>query len=637
MPVSRLARALSLACMAVFASSRGAEAATTTGGVTWIEPLAFSKPAFVPLTIPTIATDYWIDMTSGSDTASCGLATGTPCSDVRGLIRTSGTGAARSLSGLRGNAGDGAAAINIKGTGCGDFFSFNDTLAGTSGKEILIRPWGTSTVTFNRCGTNQGLNNDGNDNVGYIIIDGGNPSTGEMLFKFVSDANGCSSFCGSLAIVGSHITIARTQFTASGSSGSGQFEGVLFCNVDSMACDDFTMVNVECYGFVPAGSDDQGSCMYAGSCGAAGGCSVSNVRFLNSICRETDGECVELNPRVTSSVFLIANNAFHNVGKGTCRSSTWSCRPAILTNINQSGATNLAVIANNIIWNTGSGCIWEKSHSTGANAAKVFNNTCYDYGKGASNNGQPFGINGATSGSDGFNSVMLAENNTICEQGGINPFSTALASHTTASNLVKSGESGGTSSVTAASCSAMFLSVDENTANFLKIDASSPGYNAGADLSATITDDYLGISRPKATTFDIGAFEFDAGGDTTDPVVTITAPATGTYATGTSPLTTLAGTCSDDTAVSSVAWSNSTGGSGSATGTTSWTVASITLTRGSNVITVTCTDTSTNTDTDTLTVTYVAPGSRVKPRLRFRVEWIPTFPHTVITRLFIRN
>ena len=45
------------------------QADQTTGGVSWLDPLAYQKPFFVPITIPTIATNYYIDMTSGSNTA----------------------------------------------------------------------------------------------------------------------------------------------------------------------------------------------------------------------------------------------------------------------------------------------------------------------------------------------------------------------------------------------------------------------------------------------------------------------------------------------------------------------------------------------------------------------------------------
>ena len=54
---------------------------------------------------------------------------------------------------------------------------------------------------------------------------------------------------------------------------------------------------------------------------------------------------------------------------------------------------------------------------------------------------------------------------------------------------------------------------------------------------------------------------------------------------------------------------NDRGGSGTATGTTSWSVSGIALLSGSNVLTVTARDAAGNTSTDTLTVTYTPPDT----------------------------
>lgn len=108
----------------------------------------------------------------------------------------------------------------------------------------------------------------------------------------------------------------------------------------------------------------------------------------------------------------------------------------------------------------------------------------------------------------------------------------------------------------------------------------------------------------------IGALELKAltgGSDTTPPSVVITSPTNAaTYAT-TGTAVALAGTASDDVGVSGVSWSNDRGGNGIAAGTTSWSVAGITLLPGVNVLTVTGTDLAGNTSTDTLTVTSNQP------------------------------
>jgi Bacterial Ig domain/Bacterial Ig-like domain len=91
--------------------------------------------------------------------------------------------------------------------------------------------------------------------------------------------------------------------------------------------------------------------------------------------------------------------------------------------------------------------------------------------------------------------------------------------------------------------------------------------------------------------------------DTTAPKVTITSPTSnGTYTTTRTSLT-LGGTASDNIGVTQVRWANSRGGSGTASGTTSWTTSGISLQTGTNVLTVTARDAAGNTLTDTVTIT----------------------------------
>ena len=56
-----------------------------------------------------------------------------------------------------------------------------------------------------------------------------------------------------------------------------------------------------------------------------------------------------------------------------------------------------------------------------------------------------------------------------------------------------------------------------------------------------------------------------------------------------------------------VTWVNDRGGSGTASGTTAWSVSGIVLVSGANVLTVTARDAAGNTSTDILTVTYTPP------------------------------
>lgn len=98
--------------------------------------------------------------------------------------------------------------------------------------------------------------------------------------------------------------------------------------------------------------------------------------------------------------------------------------------------------------------------------------------------------------------------------------------------------------------------------------------------------------------------------DTTSPTATITSPTSGpTYATKNASVT-LQGTALDNVSVTQVTWTNSRGGSGTASGTTAWTIGAIALQLGSNVLTVTARDAAGNTGTAILTVTSdTAPPS----------------------------
>src|SRR5689334_21532363 len=100
-----------------------------------------------------------------------------------------------------------------------------------------------------------------------------------------------------------------------------------------------------------------------------------------------------------------------------------------------------------------------------------------------------------------------------------------------------------------------------------------------------------------------------AARDTTPPSITITSPTTASTWTASGTPLALAGTASDNVGVKSVKWTNATtGGSGTASGTTSWST-SVALVAGQNVITLTARDAANNAGTDTITVTYNAPDT----------------------------
>jgi hypothetical protein len=92
--------------------------------------------------------------------------------------------------------------------------------------------------------------------------------------------------------------------------------------------------------------------------------------------------------------------------------------------------------------------------------------------------------------------------------------------------------------------------------------------------------------------------------DATVPLVSVTSPTSAsTYSTSANTIS-IGGTASDNVGVTQVTYTVNGGASVTASGTTSWSVASISLVSGTNTLVVTARDAAGNTSTDTLTVTY---------------------------------
>ncbi len=90
--------------------------------------------------------------------------------------------------------------------------------------------------------------------------------------------------------------------------------------------------------------------------------------------------------------------------------------------------------------------------------------------------------------------------------------------------------------------------------------------------------------------------------DTTPPSLTIVSPASSTISTSAGSIV-VSGTASDNVGVAKVTWSSSTGGSGTATGTTNWSTAPITLYIGATTIVIQASDAAGNTSWRSLVVT----------------------------------
>lgn len=90
--------------------------------------------------------------------------------------------------------------------------------------------------------------------------------------------------------------------------------------------------------------------------------------------------------------------------------------------------------------------------------------------------------------------------------------------------------------------------------------------------------------------------------DTTLPTVAITSPTADSYYETDKSNLDLGGTASDDVGVTLVSWVNSRGGSGDASGTASWAIAGISLSKGKNEVTVSAVDAAGNSASSIMTI-----------------------------------
>jgi len=93
-----------------------------------------------------------------------------------------------------------------------------------------------------------------------------------------------------------------------------------------------------------------------------------------------------------------------------------------------------------------------------------------------------------------------------------------------------------------------------------------------------------------------------SGPDTTAPSLTILSPASTNVSTSATSIA-VSGTASDNTGVAKVTWTSSTGASGTASGTTNWSVASIPLYIGTTTVVVRASDAAGNTSWRSIVVT----------------------------------
>ena len=118
------------------------------------------------------------------------------------------------------------------------------------------------------------------------------------------------------------------------------------------------------------------------------------------------------------------------------------------------------------------------------------------------------------------------------------------------------------------------------------------------NFTLTVTDTG-GLQHADACTVTVSHQEMD----TTSPTVRITSPRIRWYYYFTWKTSIdVAGSASDNVGVSRVTWSNSAGGSGTASGTTQWKVNAMALQRGYNVVTLTAEDAAGNQSSQIITI-----------------------------------
>jgi hypothetical protein len=481
--------------------SFSAHAATTTGGVNWLDTLAYTKPAFYPLTVPdeTTSDKYYVDLASGSDSANC-TTTGTPCLTMNGL-------AGKAYSPLRGGASIGAY-VYLKGNG---YFNLTTSFYGASGKEIVIKPWpGDSTTVYTftaaNCTTSSGPNhigsNDDPTSVSYVIIDGG-PN---LQFKFRGySSTGCNiNYSGGVNLNGSYNTVYRCQFT-----GNGQNNQDLMGIGNSQTGDTFNnlyLINNEWHTgntYTGSADSDQNYGVYAGggsSCSAgSSGSTLANLKFINNIFRDLGSLGVQVEPRNASTGLTIEGNAFHNLGKHSC-GGNWHCRPAIAVTDSCGGNQTGIIIRNNLIWDVASAGMWLYGGS-----GVIYNNTIYKWYQGDVDDA----FNEAIAGWNSLSGFTVRNN--MFDSAGNGQLIFRQTPGTSTNNMCESGKSCGSSSQTYVAAAAV-QSTDENNLNFMRIKTASPAIDHG--YTTGVTSYYYG-SGTRTGTLDIGADEYGVSEGTT--------------------------------------------------------------------------------------------------------------------------
>lgn len=475
----------------------------TTGGVSgWDATLAYTKPAFYPITVPTEASapnKYYVNFSGGSG-STCSLAS--PCDSLSDLAGKTG------MNGI-----GGATYVYVKGNG-GRLDTTGLTLKGADASNpLVIKPWpGDSTVTTwtasGSCGT--GVANtidDTGGNVRYVVFDGGP----DMLLRFVG-ASSCSGNDNSSTVVtrSDDVTLYRVRINNNGAGGSP----LAPANGNGTNQANFRLINSELYGATTGTNSTYG--VYVGG---GAGCDTensgfTNMEFRNNIIRDARGRGIQIEPRSrggnVSSGLVISGNAFRNIGKGRI---SHAVEMASACGASVSGSV---VVSNNLMWDLGGGGVLIPSWS-GA-SFQIYNNTIWDYGKNTAYSLSSHGItciNDPCTTSGVRNNIIMGMTSGA-NSAGVNPINRNPTS--TGRNLCDDTPCGSDSR--SGTVVNTFQSTSTASANFLKLLSTSTGVG-GVLTNFGLTIDYFGNVRPSGGGYDIGAAQATVGSPV-DPPPTLT-------------------------------------------------------------------------------------------------------------------
>ena len=463
--------------------------------VHWVDTLAYQKPRTYPLPMPdeaSVANKYWVSISTGSGSA-CSQAA--PCASLN------------AVAGKPGTNGDGPAYIYVKGNGYLNITA--STLAGSSGNEIVIKPWPgdyTPTVWTAQGGCGIGnANTISGSGTHHVIFDGGP----RMLLQFRGSACTTSQNGYTVVVNSNDITFYRVQVNANGSQGPAL--GIATGN--GVTTNNFSFINSELYG----ATRYYGVYTGGGATCCSGTNGHNNLVFRNSIFRNIDGRGIQLEPRGAASGVIVDGNVFRDVGYNRTGASITvsSCvQPAGAC----CGTVKNITVTNNLAFDLGGGFA---SVEGGQTPYKIIGNTVYDYAKASGTpNVQMHGIGVFPSGSaaEARNNIILKKNNAaVCafdcdRSGGLNAASS--------NNICESSAGGCGPSAVNSTAVATFLSATPDSLNFLKLLGTANAVNAGTNTgSATpgTAKDFTGKNRGLGGAYDIGAMESGTGSDATRP------------------------------------------------------------------------------------------------------------------------